>query len=203
MHENRHFLSYRKRRHEIMCTYAHYVTLWSRCKMASSHSVTDLEIIPVWISKDEAPTQLSVVGPLFISSLLFRLSRTLLGAWRFSLFRSLYSNFHNRLDLIRKPAFYWVFYFIFPIYPCLFHHPWRFEMDFFSKSVTLWTALQIPLWSKPHLVFRHKVYEIALSEALATQMGVTEAQHQSQLVWIVQIWPIFASQPVDSAGTLA
>ena len=27
----------------------------------------------------------------------------------------------------------------------------------FSKSVTLWTALQIPVWSKPHLVFRHKV----------------------------------------------
>ena len=70
----------------------------------------------------------------------------------------------------------------------------------FSKSVTLWTALQIPLWSKPHLVFRHKVYEIALSEVLATQMGVTDAQHQSQLVWIVQIWPIFASQRVDSAG---
>ena len=73
----------------------------------------------------------------------------------------------------------------------------------FSKSVTLWTPLQIPVWSKPHLVFRHKVYEIALSEAFATQMGVTEAQHQSQLVWIVQIWPIFASQRVDSAGTRA
>ena len=24
-------------------------------------------------------------------------------------------------------------------------HPWRFELDFFSKSVTLWTALQTPL----------------------------------------------------------
>ena len=68
-------------------------------------------------------------------------------------------------------------------------HPWRFELDFFSKSVTLWTALQIPLWSKPQLVFRHQVYEIALSEVLATQMGVTEAQRQSQLVLIVQIWP--------------
>ena len=74
---------------------------------------------------------------------------------------------------------------------------------FFCKSVTLWTALQIPLWSKPHLVFHHKVYEIALSEVLATQMGVTEAQHKSQLVWIVQIWPIFASQRVDSVGTHA
>ena len=90
--------------------------------MARSHKVTDFEIIPVRSSKDEAPTQLSVVGPLFISSLLFHLSRTLLGAWRFSLFRSLYSSFHNRLDLIRKPAFYWVFYFIFPVYPYLFHH---------------------------------------------------------------------------------
>ena len=61
------------------------------------------------------------------------------------------------------------------------------------------------LWSKSHwtLVFRHKVYVIALSQVLATQMGVTEAQHQSQLVWIVQIWPIFASQRVDSAGTRA
>ena len=56
--------------------------------MASNHRVTDLEKIPVHISKDEAPMQLSVVGPLFISSLLFHLSRTLLGALRFSLFHS-------------------------------------------------------------------------------------------------------------------
>ena len=96
------------------------VTLGSHCKMASSHNVTDLENIPIRISKDEVPTPLSVVGPLFISSLLFNLSRALLGACR--LFRSVYSSFHNRLDLIREPAFYWVFYFIFPIYPCLFHH---------------------------------------------------------------------------------
>ena len=87
--------------------------------MASNHRVADFTKIPVLISKDEAPTPLSVVGPLFISSLLFHLSRALLGAWRFSLFRSIYYSFHNRLDLIREPAFYWVFYFIFPIYPCL------------------------------------------------------------------------------------
>ena len=49
--------------------------------MASSHRVTDLEKIPVRISKDEAPMPLSVVGPLFISSLLFYLSRALLRAW--------------------------------------------------------------------------------------------------------------------------
>ena len=48
--------------------------------MASSYRVMDLEKIPVRISKDEAPTSLSVVGPLFISSLLFHLSRTLLSA---------------------------------------------------------------------------------------------------------------------------
>ena len=89
--------------------------------MASNHKVADLEKIPVQISKDEALTPLSVVGPLFISSLLFHLSRALVGAWRFNLFHSVYSSFHNRLDLIREPAFYWVFYFVFPIYPCLFH----------------------------------------------------------------------------------
>ena len=82
--------------------------------MASSHLVTDGEQIPVQIFKDEASMPLSVVGPLFISSLLFNLSRALLGACR--LFRSVYSSFHNRLDLIREPAFYWVFY------PCLFHY---------------------------------------------------------------------------------
>ena len=90
--------------------------------MASSHRVTDLEQIPVRLSKDEVPTTLSVVGPLFVSPLLFPLSRALLRAWRFGLFPSVYSSFHNRLDLIRETAFYWVFYFIFSIYPCLFHH---------------------------------------------------------------------------------
>ena len=90
------------------------------------HRVTDLERFPVRISKDEAPTPLLVVGPLFISPLSFHLgplfisplsfhlSRAFLGAWRFGLFRCVYSSFHNRLDLIREPAFYWVFYFIFP-----------------------------------------------------------------------------------------
>ena len=65
----------------------------------------------VRISKDEAPTPLPVVGPLLISPLSFHLSRALLGAWRFGLFRCVYSSFHNRLDLIGDPAFYWVFYF--------------------------------------------------------------------------------------------
>ena len=63
--------------------------------MASSHRVNDLEKIPVRISKNEARTPLLVVGPFFFfSSLLFHLSRALLGAWCFSLFRSVYSSFH-------------------------------------------------------------------------------------------------------------
>ena len=107
MHENRHFLSYRKHRHDAenhvhICA---HVALGSCCKMASSHRVTDLEKNPVCISKDEALTPLSVVGPLFISCLLFHLSRALLGAWCFSLFHSVYSSFHNRLDLIRGLPF--------------------------------------------------------------------------------------------------
>ena len=112
MHENRHFLSYRKRHHE-KCAHMRPTSLWG----VAAKWLTGLEKIPVRISKDEAPTPLSVVGPLFISSLLFHLSRALLGAWRFSLFCSVYSSFHNRLDLIREPAFYWGC-FIFPIYPC-------------------------------------------------------------------------------------
>ena len=69
MHENRYKFCRTESvamTRKIMCTYAHYVTLGSRCKMASSHRVTDLEKNPVRISKDEAPTPLSVVGPLFI-----------------------------------------------------------------------------------------------------------------------------------------
>ena len=127
---------------KIMCTYMHSTSLGSRCKMAGNHRVTELEKIPVLISKDEAPTPLSVVGPLFISSLLFHLSRTLLGAWRFSLFRSVYSSFHNKLDLIREPAIYWVFYFIFPIYPCLFHHNYvkmkKFCSFLFNRVAISW-----------------------------------------------------------------
>ena len=70
------------------------------------HRVTDLDKFPVRISKDEAVTPLPVAGPLFISPLSFHLSRALLGAWRFDLFRCVYSSFHNRLDLIREPAFF-------------------------------------------------------------------------------------------------
>ena len=48
--------------------------------MASNHRVAGFKKCPVLISKDEAPTPLSVAGPLFISLLLFHLSRALLGA---------------------------------------------------------------------------------------------------------------------------
>ena len=73
---------------------------------------------PTWKNfqfKSPGMKLLSVVGPLFISPLLFHLSRALLGVWHFGLFNCIYSSFHNRLDLIREPAFYVVFYFIFPI----------------------------------------------------------------------------------------
>ena len=98
-------------------------SVWAQIHVCKGvHRVTDLEKFPGRISTDEAPTPLPVIGPVFSSPLSFHLSRALLGAWRFGLFRCVYSSFHNRLDLIGEPAFYWVFYFIFPIYPCLFHH---------------------------------------------------------------------------------
>ena len=54
-------------------------------------------------------------------------------------------------------------------------------MDFFPGRLPCGQPYKFR-FGKLHSVFRHKVYEIALSEVLATQMGVTEAQHQSQLV---------------------
>ena len=106
---SKHFQKKKKRLHRSH-TAEHSV--WAQIHVCRGvHRLIDLEQFPVRISKDEAPTPLPVVGPLFISLLLFHLSRVLLGAWRFGLFRCVYSSFHNRLDLIREPACYWVFYF--------------------------------------------------------------------------------------------
>ena len=48
MHEKRHFLSNRKRRHDSQITwpYAYYVTLGSRCKMANSSSEDETDTLP-------------------------------------------------------------------------------------------------------------------------------------------------------------
>ena len=81
---------------------------------------------------DSTRTKLLFSSWAFISPLLFDLSRALLGAWRFGLFRCVYSSFHNRLDLIREPAFYWMFF-------CLFVFPFSlFFSFFFLPSTSLW-----------------------------------------------------------------
>ena len=138
------------------------------------HRVTDLERFPVRISKDEAPTPLPVVGPMFISPLSFHLSRALLGAWRFGLFRCVYSSFYNRLNLIREPAFYWVsrerllprnvvvtakwvvsctrITCIRPLSRCSLTFP---ASSFFSESVCL---LLLSLFCFPSLLFHHKSF---------------------------------------------
>ena len=56
MHEKRHFLSYRKLRHDAQITwpYAYYVTLVSRCKMANSSSEDKTDTLPERLSKDTA-----------------------------------------------------------------------------------------------------------------------------------------------------
>ena len=97
------------------------------------HRVTYLEKFPNlqgWSSDTIASSWAFVYSPLS-----FHFSQALLGAWCFGLFRCVYSSFHNRLDLIREPAFYWVFYFIFPIYPCLFHHMQRWKSFVCSSSI--------------------------------------------------------------------
>ena len=100
-------ISKKKKKKKLHRSHPAEHSVWAQIHV---HRVTDLEKIPVRISKDEAPRPLPVVGPLFISPLSFQLSRALLGAWRFGLFRCVYSSFHNRLDLIREPAFYRVFF---------------------------------------------------------------------------------------------
>ena len=87
-----------------LCTSVGFIRIVCR----GVHKVTDLEIFPVRISKDETLMPLS-----------FHLSWALLGAWLFGLFRGVCRSFHIRLDLIWEPAFCWVFYF-FLIFPCLF-----------------------------------------------------------------------------------
>ena len=54
MHEKRHFLSYRKRRHDaqIMLPYAYYVTLGSCCKMDNLSSEDETDTLP------ERPTRI-------------------------------------------------------------------------------------------------------------------------------------------------
>ena len=59
-------------------------------------------------------------------------------------------------------------------------HPWRIELDFFPSQLPCGQPCKFRF--EPHLVFRHKVYKNALSEVLATQMCVTEAQQQSLLI---------------------
>ena len=114
-----------QKQHDVLCSKLHRShtaehSVWAQIHVCRGvHWVTNLEKIPVRISEDEAPMPLPVVGLLFISLLSFHFSWALLGAWRFGLFRCVYSSFHNRLDLIREPAFYSAFYFIFPIHPCL------------------------------------------------------------------------------------
>ena len=76
-------------------------SVWAQIHVCRGvHRVTDLDKIPVRISKDEALTPLPVVGPLFISPLSFQFSRALLGARRFGLFCCVYSSFHERLELM-------------------------------------------------------------------------------------------------------
>ena len=60
-------------------------------------------------------------------------------------------------------------------------HPWRFELEFFPCRLPCGQLYKFRFEANPIWYSSHKVYEIALSEVLATQMGVTEAQHQSQL----------------------
>ena len=112
MHENRHFLSYRKRRHDAenhvhICALRHS---GESCKMASNHRVTDLEKIPVESPRMKLRCHFQQLGLCLFSPCCFISLEPCYGCG-VSVFLVLCTCFYNRLDLIREPAFYWVFYF--------------------------------------------------------------------------------------------
>ena len=78
--------------------------------MASSRRVTGKKI-PVQISMDEAPTPFTGSSWAFVYFLLISSFSRLVTCVAFQSFSFCVLSFQNRLDLIRDPAFYWVFYF--------------------------------------------------------------------------------------------
>ena len=93
--------------------------------MASSHRVTDLEKIPVRISKDEAPTAIvsswAVVYFLLVISSFSNLVRCV-AFQSFSFCKLLQLSHQARPHQGACLLTDCVFYFIFPVDPCLFHH---------------------------------------------------------------------------------
>ena len=93
MHENRHFLSYRKRLHDAE-NHVHLCTL----RHSGESLQNDYQPQGNWLGQNSSSnlqgwsSDTIVSSWAFISSLLFNLSWTLLGAWRFDLFRSVYVN---------------------------------------------------------------------------------------------------------------
>ena len=73
-----------------------------------------------------------------------------------------------------------------------------------SKSVTLWTALQIPLWSKPHLVYRH-IVKFTKSHSAKCSLHKWAWLRLSTKVCSFELYKFdpFSPQSVDSAGTRA
>ena len=61
-------------------------------------------------------------------------------------------------------------------------HPWRFKPEFFPSRLPCGQPYKFGFEANPIWYSAIKFYEIALSEVLATQMGETESQQQSQLV---------------------
>ena len=86
------------------------VEVGSVCVCAQGNRLGQISIstLQVWNS-------FSVVGPCYF--ILFEpcYVRSVSHQLACGLFRCVYSSFQNRLDLIREPAFYWVFYLIFPV----------------------------------------------------------------------------------------
>ena len=81
---------------------------------------------------------------------------------------------------------------------------WRFELDFFPSQLSCGQPYKFCLEANPIWYSTIKFMKSHSGKcSLHKWAWLGRSINWSQLVWQVQIWPIFASQWVDSAGTCA
>ena len=83
-------------------------------------------------------------------------------------------------------------------------HPWRFELEFFPSRLPCGQPYKFRFEANPIWYFAIKFTKSHWAKcSLHKWAWLRRSINWSQLVWIVQILPIFASQWVYSAGTHA
>ena len=80
-------------------------------------------------------------------------------------------------------------------------HPWRFKPELFPSWLPCGQPCKFRFEANP--IWYSAIKFTKSHSAKCSLHKWAWLRHSSQIVWIAQIWPIFASQQVDSAGTHA